>query len=51
MNNFELMKRRLEAQGGIRQEDRLIKGKYQTFLRALKYSYQAANVELITKWN
>ena len=51
MDNFELMQRRLEVLGGIHQEDRMIKDKYRTFLRALKYSYQAADVELVTKWH
>ena len=50
MDNFELMKRRLEAHGGIHQEDRMIKDKYRTFLRSLKYSYQGADIELATKW-
>jgi hypothetical protein len=51
MDNFNLMKRRLETAGGIHQEDRMIKDKYRTFKRALKYSYRAADVELILKWN
>lgn len=45
------MKLRLETAGGLHQEDRMIKDKYRTFKRALKYSYQAADVELIQKWN
>lgn len=51
MDNFELMKRRLEVMGGARQEERMIKDKYRTFQRALKYSYQAADIELAMKWN
>lgn len=51
MNNFELMKRRLEAQGGIHQEGRMIKDKYKTFQKALKYSYQGADVQLVQKWD
>lgn len=51
MGNFEMMKRRLETQGGTRQEDRMIKDKYKTFLKSLKYSYQGADVEIIQKWN
>ena len=51
MGNFELMKRRLEAQGGIKQEDRMIKDKYNTFLHSLKYSYQAADVEMVQRWD
>lgn len=51
MSNLELMRKRLEFQGGIAQEDRMIKGKYNTFLKALKYSYQACDVQLIQHWN
>lgn len=51
MNNFEMMRRRLEYQGGIKQEDRMIQDKYQTFLRALKYSYQAAKISLAQHYN
>lgn len=51
MNNFELMRKRLETQGGIHQEDRMIKDKYRTFLNALKYSYQAATVERVQKYS
>ena len=47
MDNFELMKVRLQANGGLKQEDRMIKGKYRTFLKTLKYSYQAATVEKV----
>lgn len=43
MNNLELMKKRLEYQGGT-QEGRMIKGKYLTFKKALLYSYQAAEI-------
>jgi hypothetical protein len=41
MNNLELMRKRLEWQGGVAQENRMIKDKYNTFLKTLKYSYQA----------
>ena len=51
MNNFEMMKLRLEYQGGIRQEDRMIQDKYKTFLRALDFSYQGANVTLVQHYN
>lgn len=44
MNNLDLMRKRLEYQGGVRQEDRMIKDKYNTFLRALQYSYQGCDV-------
>ncbi len=47
MNNLELMRKRLEYQGGIKQEDRMIKGKYFTFLRTLKYSYQGCDVMMV----
>lgn len=45
MNNLEMMKKRFEWQGGIRQEDRMIKDKWRTLQRALKYSYQACTVQ------
>ena len=51
MNNFEMMKRRLEYQGGVHQEDRMIQDKYKTFLQTLKYSYQAATVSMAQKHN
>ena len=47
MNSLELMRKRLEFNGGIRQEDRMIKGKYETFLRTLQFSYQGVNAQLI----
>ena len=46
MNNLELMRKRLEFQGGIKQEDRMIKDKYKTFLKTLFYSYQGCDVQL-----
>lgn len=46
MNNFEMMKRRLEYQGGLDQESRMIQDKYKSFLKSLKYSYQAASIQL-----
>ena len=49
MNNFDMMRRRLEYQGGIHQEDRMIQDKYKTFLKTLKYSYQAAIVSMAQK--
>jgi len=35
MTNLELMRKRLEWQGGIRQEDRMIKDKWRTLQKAL----------------
>lgn len=46
MSNLEMMRKRLQWQGGVRQEDRMIKGKQQTLQRVLLYSYQAASVQL-----
>ena len=46
MNNLEMMRKRLEFQGGIAQDKRMIRDKYRTFLQALKYSYQGCNVRL-----
>lgn len=43
MNNLEMMRKRLNYQGG-NQEERMIKDKYRTFQKALLYSYQAAKV-------
>lgn len=47
MNNLESMRKRLEWQGGIRQEDRMIKGKWWTLQRALQYSYQGCDVQMV----
>ena len=49
MNNFDLMKKRLEWQGGIRQEDRMIKDKWRTLQRVLHYSYQGCTVQMVQK--
>lgn len=43
MNNLEMMRKRLNYEGG-NQEERMIKDKYKTFQKALLYSYQAAKV-------
>ena len=43
MNNLEMMRKRLRYQGGD-QEGRMIKDKYNTFQKVLKYSYQSADV-------
>lgn len=47
MNNLELMRKRLEYQGGIKQEDRMIKDKYRTFLKTLQFSYQGCDISLV----
>ena len=47
MNNFEMMRKRLEWQGGINQEDRMIKDKWRTLQRVLKYSYQACSIQMV----
>lgn len=47
MINLELMKRRLQYQGGVKQEDRMIRDKYRTFLKTLMYSYQGCDVALV----
>lgn len=47
MTNLELMRKRLEWQGGIHQEDRMIKDKWRTLQRALLYSYQACTVQMV----
>lgn len=46
-SNLDLMRRRLEFQGGIEQDKRMINDKYRTFLRTLKYSYQACDVMMV----
>ena len=51
MSNLDLMQKRLEYQGGARQEDRMIKDKYRTFLKTLQYSYQGVDVQLIQPHN
>ena len=43
------MRKRLEYQGGIHQEDRMIKDKFRTFQKSLLYSYQAASVSLVQR--
>lgn len=43
MNNLEMMLKRLQYEGG-NQEGRMIKDKYNTFKKALLYSYQSANI-------
>lgn len=49
MNNLNMMRKRLEWQGGIQQEDRMIKDKWRTFQKTLMYSYQGCNVQMAQK--
>ena len=49
MSNLEMMRKRLEYQGGVTQEARMIKDKYNTFKQSLKYSYQGCDVSLEQK--
>lgn len=47
MNNLEGMRKRLEFQGGIAQEDRMIKEKFRTLKKAFYYSYQGCDVQKV----
>lgn len=49
MINLEMMRKRFEWQGGIHQEDRMIRDKQRTLHRALLYSYQATSIEMVQK--
>lgn len=51
MNNLEMMRKRFEWQGGIRQENRMIKDKWRTLQRALKYSYQACTIQKVQSYD
>lgn len=51
MNNLEMMRKRFEWQGGIHQEDRMIRDKQRTLHRALLYSYQAVSIEMVQKFD
>lgn len=51
MNNLDMMRKRLGWQGGIHQEDRMIKDKWRTFQRTLLYSYQACTVGMVQKYD
>ena len=51
MINLELMRKRLQHHGGIKQEDRMIKDKWRAFHHALVFSYQGADVSLVQKYN
>lgn len=46
-SNQALMRRRLELQGGVEQDKRMIQDKYKTFLGSLRYSYQACTVRRV----
>ena len=43
-NSFQLMQARLNASGGVAQQDRMIKDKRETLDRVVKYSYQGAHI-------
>lgn len=47
MNNLKNMSTRLDNRGGPVQQDRMIKDKQQTLERAVQYSYQGAQVQLV----
>ena len=49
MDNFDLMRERLRARGGTVQQARMIKDKKEALKRAIKYSYQGAQVQAIGK--
>ena len=49
MDNLDLMRERLHARGGTVQQERMIKDKRETLKRAIKYSYQGAQVQAIGK--
>ncbi len=44
MINLDLMRKRLEYQGGVHQEDRMIKDKWRSLQKAKLYSYQACTI-------
>lgn len=48
-SNYDILKKRLSYQGGFSQERRMIKDKYDSFLRALNYSYQSSILEVAQK--
>lgn len=49
MDNFDLMQERLRARGGTVQQARMIKDKKEALKRAIKYSYQGAQVQAVGK--
>lgn len=51
MTNIEMMRKRLEYHGGVKQEDRMIQDKYRTLQKTLQYSYQGCDVQLIQPYS
>ncbi len=49
MDNLNLMRERLRARGGTVQQARMIKDKKEALKRAIKYSYQGAQVQAVGK--
>ena len=49
MDNFDLMRERLHARGGVAQQARMIQDKKETLKRTIKYSYQGAQVQAVGK--
>ena len=49
MDNLDLMRERLRARGGTVQQARMIKDKKEALKRAIKYSYQGAQVQAVGK--
>lgn len=47
MTNLEMMRKRFEFQGGIAQENRMIKEKCRTLKKAFYYSYQGCDVQKV----
>lgn len=51
INTLELMRKRLQHHGGIKQEDRMIKDKWRAFHQAQVFSYQGCDVSLVQKYD
>lgn len=51
MNNLDMMRKRFQYQGGIHQEDRMIRDKQRSLHKALLYSYQACSIELVQQYS
>ena len=49
MDNLYLMRERLRVRGGTIQQARMIKDKKEALKRAIKYSYQGAQVQAVGK--
>ena len=47
LDGVQNMSQRLLKDGGIKQQDRMIRDKYRSFREALKYSYQGAYVRKV----